>query len=81
MSDGGKGSSPRPFSVDKATFDSNWDRVFNKTKPVENKLNQAVLCHCGRSTTGYCNGLHDMTEDEYDDYLLTQFDNPDQVGN
>ena len=28
MSDGGKGSSPRPFSVDKKTFDENWDKIF-----------------------------------------------------
>jgi hypothetical protein len=28
MSDGGKGSAPRPYSVDKETFDSNWDRIF-----------------------------------------------------
>ena len=26
-----KGSSPRPYSVDKKTFDDNWDRIFNKT--------------------------------------------------
>lgn len=26
----GKGSSPRPFSVDQATFASNWDRVFSQ---------------------------------------------------
>lgn len=32
MSDGGKGSSPRPFSVDKKTFDSNWDAIFGKKK-------------------------------------------------
>lgn len=32
MSDGGKGSSPRPFSVDKETFDQNWDRIFNRPK-------------------------------------------------
>ena len=26
----GKGSNPRPFSVDRKTFDDNWDRIFNK---------------------------------------------------
>lgn len=26
----GKGSTPRPFSVDKKTFDDNWDRIFRK---------------------------------------------------
>jgi hypothetical protein len=30
MSDGGKGSSPRPFSVDQKTFNSNWDLIFKK---------------------------------------------------
>ena len=35
MSDGGKGSSPRPFSVDQKTFESNWDRIFGK-KSVDN---------------------------------------------
>lgn len=24
----GKGSKPRPYSVDRATFDSNWERTF-----------------------------------------------------
>ena len=30
MSDGGKGSSPRPFGVDADTFASNWERTFGK---------------------------------------------------
>lgn len=30
MSDGGKGSRPRPFSVDDRTYASNWDRIFGK---------------------------------------------------
>lgn len=30
MPDGGKGSKPRPFSVDQKTFDSNWDQIFGK---------------------------------------------------
>lgn len=32
MSDGGKGSAPRPYSVDQKTFDNNWDRIFGKKK-------------------------------------------------
>ena len=28
MSDVGKGSQPRPFSVDRKTFENNWDRIF-----------------------------------------------------
>jgi len=35
MSDGGKGSSPRPFSVDNNTFADNWERIFGKKTPKE----------------------------------------------
>lgn len=28
----GKGSKPRPYSVDKKTFDDNWDRIFKKNE-------------------------------------------------
>lgn len=28
----GKGSRPRPYSVDKKTFDDNWDRIFKKNE-------------------------------------------------
>lgn len=30
MAEAGKGSRSRPYSVDKKTFDSNWDTVFRK---------------------------------------------------
>lgn len=30
MTSGGKGSRPRPFSVDQKTFDTNWDNIFKK---------------------------------------------------
>jgi hypothetical protein len=26
----GKGSKPRPFSVDRKTYESNWERIFGK---------------------------------------------------
>ena len=32
MSDGGKGSNPRPFSVDQKTYNDNWDKIFKKEK-------------------------------------------------
>ena len=35
MSDGGKGSSPRPYSVDQKTFANNWDLIFKKKDPKE----------------------------------------------
>lgn len=30
MSDGGKGSAPRPVSIDQSMFDSNWENIFGK---------------------------------------------------
>ena len=35
MSDGGKGSSPRPFSVTHKTFVNNWEKIFGKKTPQE----------------------------------------------
>jgi hypothetical protein len=35
MSDGGKGSRPRPKSVDLDTFANNWDSIFGKKKPAD----------------------------------------------
>ena len=32
MSDGGKGSSPRPYSINQEQFDNNWDTIFGKKK-------------------------------------------------
>jgi hypothetical protein len=32
MSDGGKGSAPRPYSVPKEQFNKNWDQIFGKKK-------------------------------------------------
>jgi hypothetical protein len=44
MSDGGKGSSPRPFSVDQKIFNDNWDRIFNRKKQTDKeKFDQAVI--------------------------------------
>ena len=31
----GKGSSPRPYSVDTETFARNWDTIFSKKKKTE----------------------------------------------
>jgi len=35
MSDGGKGSAPRPISVSYKEFSDNWDKVFNKQPGYE----------------------------------------------
>ena len=44
MSDGVKGSSPRPYSVDQKTFNDNWDRIFNRSKKTQQeKFDDAVV--------------------------------------
>ena len=43
MSDGGKGSSPRPYSVDQKTFSDNWDNIFKKKEEKECKCSD---CKC-----------------------------------
>ena len=40
MGDGGKGSSPRPYSVDQKTFSDNWDAIFGKKKKPSTEDNQ-----------------------------------------
>ena len=34
-SDGGKGSSPRPFSVAQAEYEARWDLIFGRDNPKE----------------------------------------------
>jgi hypothetical protein len=42
MADGGKGSRPRPFSVDQKIFDSNWDAIFKKDKSVIDEVSRLI---------------------------------------
>jgi hypothetical protein len=35
MSDGGKGSKPRPFSVTQEEYDNRWDTIFQRDIPKE----------------------------------------------
>ena len=41
-SDGGKGSSPRPFSVDPQTFEDNWNKIFKQAQVAERS--NATVC-------------------------------------
>jgi ubiquinone/menaquinone biosynthesis C-methylase UbiE len=36
----GKGSKPRPYSVDQKTFDNNWDVIFKKKTDREKALEE-----------------------------------------
>lgn len=48
MPDGGKGSSPRPFSVDQKTFDANWDTIFKKNKSEDGQpSDKEITDHSG----------------------------------
>lgn len=42
MADGGKGSSPRPYSVDQKTFDANWHSIFGKDKSVIEEVSKLI---------------------------------------
>jgi len=35
MSDGGKGSAPRPYSISQTEFANNWEQIFGKRDPRE----------------------------------------------
>ena len=37
MSDGGKGSKPRPFSVSQEEYEKRWDAIFQRDLPKEEK--------------------------------------------
>jgi hypothetical protein len=70
MADGGKGSSPRPFSVTQSEFDNRWDNIFKKDKDMqvrvqedEDKIGQ---CGCGRSPTGKCIGWHGLAQEVFE---------------
>lgn len=42
MSNGGKGSRPRPFAVSQKEYDNNWERIFgNKDEKSAKETNQA----------------------------------------
>ena len=44
MSDGGKGSKPRPYSVSQKEFDNNLERIFGKKKKTEaEKFDEQVV--------------------------------------
>ena len=43
MSDGGKGSRPRPFSVAQREYETRWDAIFGRDLKEEKILNDEVL--------------------------------------
>ena len=67
-SDGGKGSSPRPFSVSQAEYDARWDAIFSRDLEEqeeevleEDPDGEALKClRCGGVDTMYVapNGIY-----------------------
>ena len=46
----GKGSAPRPYSVDTDTFESNWDKIFRKKKNSDDVSPHAYEYELNKST-------------------------------
>jgi hypothetical protein len=45
----GKGSVPRPFSVDQETFGDNWDRVFGQKSKIQHEIDAVRRMRDARS--------------------------------
>ena len=43
MAEAGKGSRPRPYSVDQETFKSNWETIFGQSKEYFEKSRKEIL--------------------------------------
>jgi hypothetical protein len=68
MSDGGKGSKPRPFSVSQEEFDNRFEAIFGKKK---NTLPEYEL----NKSTGEVQKVDDntgVTKNDYQDILSTE---------
>jgi hypothetical protein len=75
MGDGGKGSSPRPFSVSQEEFANSFEKIFGKKdKDMQVRVKEDVedigRCGCGRSPTGKCIGWHGLSEEMYKHQLM-----------
>jgi hypothetical protein len=70
----GKGSKPRPFSVNQEVFDNNWDRIFKKEQKWDHYSDLP-------NPDSYKNEYQDILSTE--DCILDAFDleDPDRVGN
>ena len=51
MSNGGKGSGPRPFSINQEQFAINWDNIFGKKK--DKQVVEKPRCYCYNCNKDY----------------------------
>lgn len=75
----GKGSKPRPYSVDNTTFDSNWDSIFNKKKKTDQeKFDEAIMKNEYSDKLTTEEALQEMVRisEEMGDYVDGPIDNP-----
>jgi hypothetical protein len=65
MSDGGKGSKPRPFSVSNADYAARWDAIFGRDLPTERGCPPCHGdCNQGRNCPAKAGHGRDMTGTE-----------------
>ena len=75
----GKGSKPRPYSVDQKTFDSNWDSIFNRKKKTDQeKFDEAIMKNEYYDKLTTEEALTEMVRisEEMGDYVNVPIDNP-----
>lgn len=75
----GKGSKPRPYSVDQKTFDSNWDSIFNRKKKTDQeKFDEAIMKNEYYDELTTEEALQEMVRisEEMGDYIDGPIDNP-----
>lgn len=60
MSDGGKGSAPRPYSVSHDEWTKRWDAIFGRDLPENPKVCQV----CGKVLSKDPNHIHTCTPKE-----------------
>ena len=66
----GKGSAPRPYSVDADTFGSNWDTIFRKKKNSDDVSPHAYEYELNKSTGNvekrFKDGISKPNESQFD---------------
>jgi len=65
MSDGGKGSKPRPFSVAQEEYEKRWDAIFQRDLHISETSPVDTNDICAEDNTG-------VTKNEFQDILSTE---------
>ena len=66
----GKGSAPRPYSVDSDTFEDNWDKIFKKKKNSDDVSPHAYEYELNKATGDvekrFIDGISKPNESQFD---------------